>query len=132
MHTARSIKAIRRGFTLLEVMIVLVIIGVLSGIVAFNLVGAADQAKADSTKTSLKIISGAMDLYRTKYNSYPNTIDLLMQHNMITSRFDSWDRPIDIIVPANEFSYAVVSSGSDGLPETADDLYQYPPNEIDE
>ena len=120
----------RTGVTLLEVMIVLVIIGVLGGIVAFNLVGAADRAKADATRTSLKTIAGAMGLYKTTYNAYPPTAELLMQHNMITTIKDGWEREIIITVPAIDFSYEVRSAGSDGIYDTPDDIVQFPPEEI--
>ena len=129
MHSHRA--GVRAGFTLLEVMIVLVIIGVLGSIVAFNLVGAADRAKSDATKTSLKTVAGAMDLYKTTYNGYPNSIDRLVDHNMITTVTDGWDRPIDVMSPSPEgFSYEVRSSGPDGAWDTPDDIVQYPEHEI--
>lgn len=126
-------RAARRpAFTLLEVMIVLVIIGVLGSIVAFNLVGAADRAKADATKTSLKTIAGAMDLYKTTYNEYPRDMRSLLNHNMVTTNTDGWDREIDIMVPSPDgFSYEVRSAGSDGAYDTPDDVVQYPEHEIE-
>ncbi|MEO1059649.1 MAG: MFS transporter, partial [Actinomycetota bacterium] len=63
-----------------------------STIVAFNLVGAADRAKADATRTSLKTIAGAMDLYKTTYNEYPRDMRSLLNHNMVTTNTDGWDR----------------------------------------
>ena len=129
LTTAR--RAPRAGFTLLEVMIVLVIIGVLGGIVAFNLVGAAERAKVDSTRQSLKTIAGAMDLYKTTYNAYPSNIDLLVQHNMIQTTVDSFDQEIDVMAPSPEgFSYEVRSAGPDMIFETPDDIVQYPEHEI--
>jgi len=120
----------RRGFTLLEVMIVLVIIGVLGSIVTFNLVGAAERAKISATQASLKTIAGAMGMYKSTYNDYPANIDLLIQHNMLTITTDAWDRGIYITAPALDFSYEVRSMGPDGLIDTPDDVVQYPPEEI--
>ena len=121
----------RNAFTLLEVMIVLVIIGVLGGIVALNLVGAAEKAKIGSTQTSLKTIAGAMGLYYTTYNSYPDSMDTLSRHNMVTKLVDSWDRPIELMAPSPDgFSFEVRSMGPDAQWDTEDDIVQYPENEI--
>lgn len=123
-------KAIARGFTLLEVMIVLVIIGVLGGIVTYNLVGAAEKAKIDATKTSLKTIAGAMGMYYSTYNAYPVDIDMLAANNPVNKIRDSWERRMEIFVPSPDgFSFEVRSAGSDGQLGTADDLIEYPEHE---
>lgn len=61
------------GFTLLEVMIVLIIIAVLAGLVAVNVMGRPDEAKATATKTNLSTIQGALKMYRLDNGGYPTT-----------------------------------------------------------
>jgi len=130
MRHATLTRRALRGFTLLEVMIVLVIIGVLGSIVAFNLVGAAERAKIKATEASLMTIAGAMGMYKSTYNDYPNSMALLIQHGMLTSVSDGWEREIYITAPALDFSYEVRSTGPDGLIDTPDDIVQFPPEEI--
>lgn len=120
----------RRGFTLLEVMIVLVIIGVLGGIVAINLVGAADRAKADASIAKMQQIRSALSLYRTKYNEYPPTgqLQLLLQENVVTQAglLDAWQNPFHYQTPAGDFAFVIVSAGIDGRLDTDDDLAVWP------
>ncbi|WP_404337519.1 type II secretion system major pseudopilin GspG [Sphingomonas sp. MMS12-HWE2-04] len=62
-----------QGFTLLEVMIVLIIIAVLAGLVAVNVMGRPDEARATATKTNLSTIQGALKIYRLDNGNYPTT-----------------------------------------------------------
>lgn len=62
-----------QGFTLLEMMIVLIIIAVLAGLVAVNVMGRPDEAKATATKTNLSTIGGALKMYRLDNGTYPTS-----------------------------------------------------------
>lgn len=123
-------RTARRGFTLLEVMIVLVIIGVLGGIVAINLVGAADKAKEDASIEKMRQIRSALALYRTQYNEYPPSgqLDVLLQQNIVTRSglLDAWNRPFEYMSPAGDFAFVIISAGRDGRLETEDDLAVWP------
>lgn len=75
-----SVRASRRempngesGFTLLEVMIVLIIVAILAGLVAVNVIGRPDEAKATASKTNMSTIQGALKMYRLDNGSYPTS-----------------------------------------------------------
>ena len=52
-----------RGFSFIEVMVVIIILGLLSSIVGVYLFDSAEKAKADATKTQIRGIETALDLY---------------------------------------------------------------------
>lgn len=116
------------GFTLIELMIVLVIIGVLAGIAVYNFAGAADKAKKDSTMTRMKMIQGALSTYYAQYSSFPPSgvgMQPLLAEKLLKADAanDMWGRPFAYYSPApGGAAYMLVSAGSDGIPETEDDL----------
>ncbi len=61
------------GFTLIEVLVVLVILALLAGIVTTQLLAPAEEAKVDATKVQVKAIMAALDLYRLHNSGYPTT-----------------------------------------------------------
>ena len=61
-----------RGFSFIEVMVVIIILGLLSSIVGVYLFDSAEQAKADATKTQIKGLETALDLYRLHNSRYPS------------------------------------------------------------
>lgn len=67
----KMIKA--RGFTLLEVMVVLAIIGGIMALVATNILGSASDARIKTTKAQMKLVEGALDLYKLDNFTYPTT-----------------------------------------------------------
>ena len=61
------------GFTLLEVMVVLAIIGGIMALVATNIIGSADDARIKTTTSQIKLIEGALDMYKLDNFRYPTT-----------------------------------------------------------
>lgn len=59
------------GFTLIEVMIVIAIILMLTGLVAYNVLGRKDQAKADMARIDMNTVRGAMKQFRLDFDRYP-------------------------------------------------------------
>lgn len=67
---ARSAQA---GFTLLEMLIVLVIIGLLVGLVGPQLLGRVDQGRVTAAQAQIQMIKGALDTFRLDLGRYPTS-----------------------------------------------------------
>ena len=67
-----------RGFTLIEIMLVVIIIGVLAAMVVPRLVGRTEQAKIARAKSDLSAIGLALDLYELDIGRYPESLDELV------------------------------------------------------
>lgn len=63
----------RGGFTLIEIMVVLVIIGVLMALVVPNVMGRPDEARITVAKADLRSIASALDMYKLDNFNYPST-----------------------------------------------------------
>ena len=68
-------KYIKRseGFTLIEIMVVLIIIGLLAGIIVPKLMGRTEEAKRTKTAVQIRNLQSAIDLYRLDKGSYLST-----------------------------------------------------------
>ena len=73
MSQSRTRRRHRLGFSFIEVMVVILILGLRSGIVGVYLFNAAAEARVDVTKTQIKGIETALDLYRLHNGRYPST-----------------------------------------------------------
>lgn len=120
-----------RGFTLIEIMVVMVILGLLVAIVAPNIMGRSDQAKITVAETQLTNISKALDLYRLDNSHYPSTqqgLEALVSRPsgspepknwnpdgyMKSVPLDPWDSEFQYVSPGREGPYDLYSKGSDG------------------
>ena len=62
-----------RGFSLIELMVVLVILGLLTGLVGPRLFGRVDASKVQTAETQIKMLRGALQTYRLDVGQYPST-----------------------------------------------------------
>jgi len=140
MHEAnRRALRLRRAFTLLEVLMVLVILGLLAGLVVYNLAGVGDKAKVDATQANIGLIEGAIDLFRAQVGRYPNTLQELTEKPEDEKEAkswggpyikdaeklkDAWGRDLQYKVPGdyNKETYDLSSSGKDGQEGNDDDI----------
>ena len=121
----------QRGFTLIEIMVVMVILGLLVAIVAPNIMGRSDQAKVTIAETQLKNIQSALDLYRLDNSHYPSTqqgLEALVsrpsgspepknwnQDGYLKSvPEDPWGNQFQYVSPGTEGPYDLYSYGADG------------------
>ncbi len=118
----------RSGFTLVEMMVVIVIIGILATVMVTQLSGKADKAKVEATKAMIKQVGDALDLFKLDHNKYPRQLDdLLVQPPDIDPKKwppggylkkaprDAWDREFKINIPGTKGQpYDLISLGEDG------------------
>ncbi len=65
-------RQVRLGFTMVELMAVLIILGLLAGVVVKNFVGQTERAKVTTTKASLRQLSSAVNQFYMDTNRYPS------------------------------------------------------------
>ena len=108
------------GFTLIEIMVVLVILGLLVAIVAPNILGRGDQARVTAAEAQLSNIANALDLYRLDNSHYPSTqqgLEALASKPSGSPEPRNWNpdgylKPIPTDPWGNEYRY--VSPGTEG------------------
>jgi general secretion pathway protein G len=127
------------GFTLLEVLLVLAILGVITAMVVPRLIGRQKHANIDATKLSIKGLEHALKLYALDHDGeYPGTrqgLDSLMTApDSKDTRWkgpylenparDAWGRPFQYEYPGRHRTtgFDIFSSGPDGVPGTDDDI----------
>ena len=118
------------GFTLIEVMVVVVILGILAALIVPNVIGQGDKARAGTTVSTLATVSNSLDLYRLDNGKYPTTqegLDALINKpasapNWLQGGYikgglptDRWSNDLQYIAPgSNGRAYDLYSFGGDG------------------
>mgnify|MGYP006424944123 CR=1 FL=1 len=105
----------RRGFSFIEVMMVVVIIGLLAGAVAWNVTGVVDAAKTNRARSDLAAISKALDTYYLQHSRYPGNSEglekLALKSNKLT---DPWGHTYRYNKPGpGDEPYEVFTLGAD-------------------
>jgi general secretion pathway protein G len=72
MYPQRSIRSRYAGFTLIEVLIVVVILGTLAGVVVVNVMDRPDQARVVKAQSDITALMNALKLYRLDNGTYPS------------------------------------------------------------
>ena len=70
-----NISSLEAGFTLIEIIVVIVILGVLIAFLTGGLFEKADEAKASINKSKLAKVKHSIDQFRLQYNSLPGSLD---------------------------------------------------------
>ena len=121
-------KKYRGGFSLIEVMVVVVIIGLLAGAVALKVGGYIGMAEGNRVKSDLSVIVDAIELYKLEHKRLPTQEEGLAVLD-IDNRNDPWNRPYEYNVPGpNGEPFEVFTLGQDGRDggEEADaDIYSW-------
>ena len=118
-------KINQRGFTLVEIMIVLVIIGILVGVFGGRIFGAGDKAKAQMTRIKITQINSYLEQYRLQYNRLPTSINSLAECTEETGMSctpianmddlkDGWGQPFKYSSDGDGRSFVIKSLGTDG------------------
>lgn len=125
--TTRSMPrgAARRGFSLLELMLVIAIIGVLASVAAVNVLGGQDRANKRATEATMRTLGQSIKDYKLAENVFPASLDVLKGDyiDASTSINDAWDRPLAYSVPGQSGKpFNLVSAGEDAEFRTEDDI----------
>ena len=118
-----------QGFTLVELMVVIVIIGLLATIVLINVLPSQDKAMQTKARADIATLEQAMEMYRLDNFSYPTDLSTLVQPPAggDAARYrtggyikklpnDPWNRPYQLAVPGKAGPFNITSLGSDGVP----------------
>ena len=127
------------GFTLLELMVVIVILGVLASMVVPNLMGNKEKADAQKATSDIVALEGSLDMYKLDNHRYPTTeqgLQALVTKPEIAPipngyradgyirrlPQDPWGNEYQLLSPGQHGAIDVFSVGPDGMPDTNDDI----------
>ncbi|CAI1648532.1 Pullulanase secretion protein pulG [Serratia fonticola] len=129
----------QRGFTLLEIMVVIVILGILASLVVPNLMGNKEKADHQKVVSDIVALESALDMYKLDNSRYPTTEQGLQA--LVTKPSaqpeprsypqggyirrlpqDPWGADYQLLSPGQHGQLDVLSYGPDGIPDTEDDI----------
>jgi len=122
----------RAGFTLIEIMVVIVILGLLAALVVPKLIGRTEEAKKTQTRVQIKSLQQALELFKLDNGFYPTTdqgLDALVrapEAGRIPKNYrkggyidrtpkDPWGNPYVYVSPGQHGDYDISSYGADGV-----------------
>ncbi|HRI89631.1 MAG TPA: type II secretion system protein GspG [Candidatus Hydrogenedentes bacterium] len=117
------------GFSLLELILVMVIMGILAGMVAFAVAGRGNQAREIRAKSDLSTYRNAIEVYALEHeDKYPKSLNDLAVPNKKGISYiqkiepDGWGNPYVYVFPGKKNKYDLYSIGADEMANTADDI----------
>jgi len=125
----KSYESRRAGFTLIEMLLVVTIIGILATMAVLNIGGQTDVARRETTRGTIATISQAIQLYGLTHSGLPDSLEELtvsanedvdapLDKNAL---FDAWGQPIQY-KKLSKVKYELRSGGPDKQVGTDDDL----------
>jgi general secretion pathway protein G len=128
-------KRDERGFTLIELMVVIVILGILAGLIIPRIMGRPDEARRAKARMQIESIDTALKLYRLDNGNYPTTeqgLQALVEQPAVGALAknwrqggylergkvpkDPWDNDFVYISPGAHGDFDLSSLGADGEP----------------
>lgn len=123
MNADKARIAAQQGFTLIEIMVVVIILGILVSLVAPNVFSVLDDAEITATKIQIRNIEVALDTYRMNHSRYPTTdegLEALLNPPGRSRGYldnipkDSWDNTYQYRSPGLKGDFDLYSLGRDG------------------
>jgi general secretion pathway protein G len=130
-----EIKLNNRGFTLIEVMVVIIILGILAGLLVPRIIGRPEEAKQLKAKIQIEGLDTALKLYKLDSGMYPDTEQGLQalvekpEAGAIPKKWrqggylekgkvptDPWGNEFVYLSPGINGDYDILSYGADGVP----------------
>jgi general secretion pathway protein G len=132
MNAANTVRARHAGFSLVEILVVLVIMGLLISIVAPTVLNRADEARVQKVQADFKAIETALKIYRLDNFVYPTTeqgLQALVEPSTLEPEprnfkqggylpelpIDPWGRPYLYLSPGERGEVDLYTLGADGL-----------------
>ena len=126
----KNILRKQNGFTLVELIVVVIIICLLAGLVLPQFIKQGEKAAAKATKAQIELLGTALDTFRLDASRYPTTqegLHALTQKPAGVDRWDgpylkkevpndAWGKPYIYKSPGDHGPYDIVSYGADGVP----------------
>jgi general secretion pathway protein G len=121
----------QRGFSLIELLVVIIILGLIAGLVGPRLFGRVGQSKVATARAQIELFGAALDQYRLDIGAYPPAgvgLQALVQNPNLTAwngpylkkpvvPSDPWGRPYQYkCCPGDHGDYDIWTAGADGAP----------------
>jgi general secretion pathway protein G len=125
----KIINKLEKGFSLIEILVVLMIIGLLSTIVAVNVMPSQERARIEKAKADIVILENALEMYKLEQYRYPSEEEGLSSLVVSSKREESnssrryikrlpndpWGNPYQYNIPGEYDDYELFSMGADGV-----------------
>jgi len=116
-----------RGFTLVELLLVLIILALIGGLVLPNIIGRAEGAKVRAASSQIDRLAMAVETYYMDTNTFPDTLEQLVENSGGVGGWngpyvkksilkDPWNREYVYQYPGEKGQFDISSLGADGQP----------------